>query len=623
MNDKPQRHVALVNMPFATADRPSIQCGLLAGALSRRGHVVEILDFNLELAAHLGAETYARLARMRSEAHIGDWLFSAAAFDTTGGEDVYRREIPEVDRTCERLGCTFDVLCELRRERIPAFLMQCLEDVDWGRFDAVGFTSTFEQQVAALALARRLKERFPAQIMIFGGANISGEMGLEFLRAFSWIDVVVLGEGDDVLPAVIGSLAEAGAEWPMPGTAVREASEIRVGSQAPIVDLDELPDPEYGPYFERLARLGRAKVLGDAAPQLPFEASRGCWWGQKRPCGFCGLNGPNAKFRGKSPDRLKAELLRLSARHRHLDFEAVDRILDPAMIDRLLNSFADGPEDFAFFFEVKSSLDGFQLGRLSRAGVTEIQPGIESLSTRLLGLMHKGTTLLENVRCLGWASHHGMQVGWNILMGIPGEKAEDYEEQARIVPLLHHLPPPHDCGRIWLDRYSPFFLDASSPFHNRRPRAAYRHIYSGQNVDLKRIAYFWDYELEGAVPDERTALLRERVSRWQALWQGTTPPTMVARRGHDWLLIDDQREPGVRREHLLMGPEVDLYLACGETHGTPEQFTARLAGRGAIVEASWAAERLEVWREKGLALADGGRYLGLALPPWRARRDLE
>ena len=48
--------VALINMPFAMADRPSIQCGLLKAAVVRAGHEVDVHYFNLELASELGAE---------------------------------------------------------------------------------------------------------------------------------------------------------------------------------------------------------------------------------------------------------------------------------------------------------------------------------------------------------------------------------------------------------------------------------------------------------------------------------------------------------------------------------------------------------------------------------------
>src|ERR1051325_9480478 len=76
----PPQRVALVNMPFAAAHRPSIQCGLLKAGLARAGHQVDVFYLNLELAAELGQEAYRNFVDLRSDHLLGEWLFSAAAF---------------------------------------------------------------------------------------------------------------------------------------------------------------------------------------------------------------------------------------------------------------------------------------------------------------------------------------------------------------------------------------------------------------------------------------------------------------------------------------------------------------------------------------------------------------
>lgn len=97
----PPVRVALVNMPFALADRPSIQCGLLKGALTRAGHQVDVIYLNLELAAELGALTYKSIASMRTDQLVGEWLFSTAAFGPRDDEAAYRAACPDIDRTCD------------------------------------------------------------------------------------------------------------------------------------------------------------------------------------------------------------------------------------------------------------------------------------------------------------------------------------------------------------------------------------------------------------------------------------------------------------------------------------------------------------------------------------------
>ena len=59
-----------------------------------------------------------------------------------------------------------------------------VEGIDWSAYDVVGFTSTFQQNVASLALARAIKEEHPRVTTLFGGANFDSVMGLEYLRVF-------------------------------------------------------------------------------------------------------------------------------------------------------------------------------------------------------------------------------------------------------------------------------------------------------------------------------------------------------------------------------------------------------------------------------------------------------
>ena len=72
----------------------------------------------------------------------------------------------------------------------------------------VGFTSTFEQNIASLALAQRLAAAHPSVLIVFGGANWEGEMGVALHRRFGFVDVVVSGEADLSFPALVRELAD-------------------------------------------------------------------------------------------------------------------------------------------------------------------------------------------------------------------------------------------------------------------------------------------------------------------------------------------------------------------------------------------------------------------------------
>src|SRR5205823_3394211 len=127
---------------------------------------------------------------------------------------------------------------------------------------------------------------------------------------------------------------------------------------------------------------------------------------------------------------------------------AVDNILDLKYFDTLLAELAERPRPPHLFYETKANLTKAQLRRLARAGVKQLQPGIESLSTPILRLMDKGVTGLQNVRLLKWCEEIGIRLDWNFLYGFPGEDPAEYDQLSDLVPSLMHLRPPSGLGRI-------------------------------------------------------------------------------------------------------------------------------------------------------------------------------
>src|SRR5262249_45361807 len=154
-----------------------------------------------------------------------------------------------------------------------------------------------------------------------------------------------------------------------------------------------------------------------------------------------------------------------------------------------------------FFYEVKSNLARDQIRLLAEAGVRRIQPGIESLSSRVLQSMRKGVSALQNVNTLRWSLYYGIRVDWNLLWGFPGETAADCERQEALMPLLAPLEPAAGGGRLWMERFSPLFTEREAfPVRYLRPEADYAYVYPS-SVDLGELAYFFEYEFADSLPD--------------------------------------------------------------------------------------------------------------------------
>ena len=169
-------------MPFLDAWRPSIQLGLLKSIGSAAGFPIATLHANLDFAARIGPDLYPALCQHRGR-QIGDWLFSMAAFGDLA-PDPTGRLLDDFATDLAFLGPAARLrLQEVREKQVPAYLDALTDSTAWNQVRLVGFSSTFQQNAASFALARRLKERFPHLATVFGGANFDGEMGLELVRA--------------------------------------------------------------------------------------------------------------------------------------------------------------------------------------------------------------------------------------------------------------------------------------------------------------------------------------------------------------------------------------------------------------------------------------------------------
>ena len=606
--------VALVNMPFGMADRPSIQCGLLKAALTRRGHEVDVFYLNLEFAAEFGAALYRELSAVRTDVLAGDWLFSAAAFGYRADEEAYRRSCPSIDRLCAEIGMDFAQLCGFRREILPAWIERWAQAVEWDGYTVVGFTSTFEQNNASFGLARAIKRSAPDVSIVFGGANFDGEMGKEYVQALPFIDYAVIGEGDRAFPELVEQLVAGDSPLGVQGVAGKlDGVMLANGPAARVHDMDDLPDPDYDEYFRTLFRLGPSRIFTrNEAPLLLIETARGCWWGQRHHCTFCGLNANGMQFRAKSPGEALAQVRRLADRYKINNFSAVDNIMDYKYLEQVCGPLGDEHFDYRFFYEVKANLKREQLRSMARAGIKHIQPGIESLSSHILKLMNKGISMLHNVRCMKWAYYYGMIVSWNILTGFPGETEEDYEQQARVVPLLRHLPPPSGCGRIWLERFSPYFTDRPPQVENVRPLDAYRFIYPEEQLNLPEIAYFFAYEMRDTLPDERHRELALEVEAWKKAWKSRPRPQLTYQRTPGWIQIIDRRGAQAAA-HGFNGVEAAIYECCSETDRSVGQICGELQGQEPC-EPDQVEAALGKFVDLGLMLQENGRFLSLALP---------
>lgn len=617
--------IVLINMPLVQIERPSLSLGLLKSILAEANLPSTILYANMWFLEYVGLATYRALIESATEDAITDWLFAGIAFpDFEPDHEAF------FDKFARRRSVPAARTAELKRN-MPTLRARMAGFIDWVADkvlaldpEIVGCTSTFQQNVASLALLRRIRERAPDIVSLMGGANCETVMGQTLHEQFPWVDYVVSGEADTIVGPLFHDILNRGRDIPAAELAFGVFGPVHRHSGYPSTttgdfvpravteDLRQMPLPDYSEYFTEI----RESLYGKSIhPGIPMEFSRGCWWGERSHCTFCGLNGSSMSYRQKPAERVADEIFEMAGRYGSPFIEAVDNILALDYIDKALPKLEAQPEKLEIFFEVKANLKRHEVERLSAAGVRWTQPGIESLDTRVLKLMAKGTTAAHNVLLLKWCRQYGMRLSWSILWGFPGEHDDWYGEAAGMLPLLHHLQPTH-MVRLRYHRYSPYHRHPEKYGLKLNPFDAYRYIYPLSEQKLHDLAYYFDSESDNAGDGTADAVapgvrsFADGMDAWWDSWRRPEAPMLLMRASGDELLVEDTRDVAVARHHRIAGLSRQIMLIADE--GAPEARTREKLAEGGVSPADLNAAIDDLTRRK-LILRMDSRLVGLPL----------
>ena len=610
--------ISLISMPLARIEFPSLALTQLKAVLDRtfgERVAVDIHYLNQDFAAFIGVEANQAIADMSMNNGIGEWLFRQVAFPDLPDNTIefFRRSYPRRDDETRRLR---QLIIE-KRQALEGFLEGLVDRYELDRSRIVGFTSMFSQNVASIALARILKKRNPAIVTAIGGANCEYPMGAVMSRFVSCLDYVFSGPALKSFPVFVGHLLADEEERcrAIPGVLCVASADQATG-RPPIgeeLDINEVIPLDYDRFLDDYER--RFPNARDK-PSLLFETSRGCWWGERSHCTFCGLNGLTMKYRAMAPGKAVAlveSLFRYAGREVYL--QSVDNILPKEYLTEVLPKLAT-PAETSIFYEVKADLTEANFETLAHARVKFIQPGIEALATQTLKLMKKGTTSFQNIALLKNCALYDINPAWNLLVGFPGEPAEVYEKYLRDLPQLIHMPAPISVAQVRFDRYSPYFTKTDEYGLKLKPFDFYHLTYPFPEDELATLAYyFYDDNVEAPyITDlvDYIGPLRTVIENWKAQWSrqddGSNRPKLhLERRGPDVVLVDSR--DGALRETPLEATTLAV-LAQLEHPMTINRLLAALNGsEGLDLDAE-----LAFLREHRLLFCELDRMISLVLP---------
>ena len=538
LNSIRDSHILFVVMPWAYPDGPALGPSILQTTLQDAGFDSQVFYPGLEYVGRTGADFYQTMATDMSCYEVSEHFFSCC---------LHGNEALRSDTLLELMLSEYPALrsmfgqdprqywLELRDRIIPGLIESHAEAIAQCDIPAVGFSCTFNQVMASLALAQKIKQLKPETKVLMGGPSFDGEMGLAYHRKYpEIIDHVFMGEADLQIADIARAVDSQKPLQNIPGITVWEHGEVSCSqNQVTLSDMDRAAMPNYDDYFEQRLELEHEGAGVPEVGPLPFESSRGCWWASKSHCIFCGINGSRHMYRAKAAQRVVSELEELSSRYAALSFKAADNIIDPSYPQGLFPLIEKTGHDYSLYYQVRTTLKKKELQALQRGKVILVQAGIESFSDHVLKIMRKGVSCLQNVQFLKWCQDLGIDVAYFILYGFPGETAEDYQKAAELLPFIHHLQPPRRMQPVELYRFSPMFENpAACGIDEMYTRELASYVYPEDRFDHDFLYSVIHYSAQTEKSEEYVNDFRLALGRWNRwLFPGQTQTGNAPRQG--------------------------------------------------------------------------------------------
>jgi len=194
---------------------------------------------------------------------------------------------------CQIVDCRIDGL-EPGLDKVKAFAPEI-----------IGLQCNFTtERYRMLNLARLVRRDFPHAKIVLGGHDCSRDP--EWFH-HDFIDVVVVGDGEEVMPGLVAALATDADLRPVPGLMINGSeTPIHTGPAPARRDIDELPMPSR----HLIKEYASEYYINFRRPLALMETARGCPF----KCNFCSVwKFHESTFREKSPARVVAELEQVEA----------------------------------------------------------------------------------------------------------------------------------------------------------------------------------------------------------------------------------------------------------------------------------------------------------------------
>ena len=335
-------------------------------------------------------------------------------------------------------------------------------------------------------------------------------------------------------------------------------------------------------------------------------------------CAFCNLNLQWEGYRTKKPSQVVDEINHLTDRHQTLSVSMVDNVLPRDTSTEVFANLERLKKDLRLFSEIRATTSWAELKVMGKAGMQEVQIGIEALSTPLLKKLHKGTSAIQNLEIMKNCEALGIENISNLILYFPGSDERDVALTLQSIEFA--LPyRPLKTAAFWLGRGSPVWRNPKA----YGIRAVFNHpnwavlfprkIF--QNLGFMIQAYRGDLGYQRKIWQS----VKNKVATWHTIYtelhEGPSrSPILTVRDGGNFLIIRQRRLNTEPLSHRLTGTSRSIYLFCSH-HRSLKKIRDRFP--------TFAEDKIVAFLKrmvaKKLMFQENDRYLSLAVPvnPWR------
>ncbi|WP_437630071.1 B12-binding domain-containing radical SAM protein [Sorangium sp. So ce854] len=653
--------IALVYPPTCDPTAPYLAVPMLTGFLRANGVEVLPVDANVEafdallspgsmaglrdrLEARLGELDrrpalphadqleYLALARARGDAHAVPAAIDKAkatlrSSDGFHDPDAYARAVATIEAALSVVSATHHPLkLDFTAYRTPFGLLSMDEIArssrpehdpfdGWvqqtlvprlrdARADIVGLSVCFPGQLQpAYAFALKIKQALPGVHVTCGGPGVTQMLlrlsGERLARALGPFDSACLFEGEHTLLALARALDEGRPLRDVPNVVARDRlMGARFLSGHGMEDLKALPAPDFDglPLHAYLA----------PALVLPYDPTRGCYWGKCTFCHYGLAEVGTAAYRERAVETIVAHLGALAARHGTRHFYLSQDSVAPKTLVKMAQAIIDAGLDVRWATDLKPEkyLTQERADVLRRAGAVACALGVESASPRVLGLIDKGAPVEVVSDVIDHLASAGVAAEAMCFTDFPTET------HAEAVATLDFLRARREALAVYI--VGEFGLTHGSLVAQAPERFGIDEVFALEGDELGLGLFFvprepWKTDAERADVDARLADLSRGWTLRSYPWAGAVSTAHT-------ILQYDRFGPGVFRDRAARRPPEGVPDAEALERGL--RFDPRAAEQAEAREAEIWATLVHEERRVG---RDAYEALARSLPPLRPR----